>query len=238
MEFHVMQKRLLRLAPALALSLPLMVALAPAPAHAQAMPGIGGRGPNDDLTTLDQPAPEGGWDALARLLDKGKPSTDTRLTPTPSQYTDRIELLLNQGKNQQALDLINKRLAQTDDRPAYMGTDVQLEFQHARALAALGQIDQAQGIYSEMTVRYPELPEPWNNLGVLYVKRGDIDQAQTMFQNAVRADPNYATAKANLADVQLMIAKRSYSEAAKAGDSGSQSKARALDNVLKTKPTE
>ncbi|OZI32398.1 hypothetical protein CAL29_21380 [Bordetella genomosp. 10] len=204
--------------------------------HAQTMPGGSlQQSQNATMTTLDKPPPEGGWQALANLLDKAKPSTDTRLTPTPSQITDRIERLLNQGKNDEALKMIEDRIAATRSRGPNDGTDVQLEFQHARALAALGRIDEAMDVYTQMTQQYPELPEPWNNMAVLYVGRGDIDRAQEALRNALLAWPDYPAAKANMADVQLMLARRSYSEASKLGVTGTQNKARAVDNLLKEK---
>jgi tetratricopeptide (TPR) repeat protein len=203
--------------------------------HAQAMPGGSTQSINSNMTTLDTLPPEGGWQALANLLDKAKPSTDTRLTPTPSQITDRIELLLNQGKIEQALKMIDDRIAAVRNRGPNDGTDVQLEFQHARALAALGRIDEAMDVYTQMTQLYPELPEPWNNMAVLYVGRGDIDRAQDALKNALRAWSDYPAAKANMADVQLMLARRSYSEASKLGVTGTQNKARAVDNLLNEK---
>ncbi len=204
--------------------------------RAQAMPGGSlQQSQNANMTTLDQRPPEGGWQGLANLLDRLKPSTDTRLVPTPSQITDRIELLLNQGKNEEALKMVEDRIAATRARGPNDGTDVQLQFQHARALAALGRVDEAMDVYTEMTVLYPELPEPWNNMAVLYVARGDIDRAQDALRNALLAWPEYPAAKANMADVQLMLARRSYSEASKLGVTGTQNKARAVDNLLKQK---
>lgn len=64
------------------------------------------------------------------MLKAVQPGVDTRLTPTASQVTDHIERLLNRGDNATALDMIEKRLAETKGQ---RGTDVQLMFQHARA---------------------------------------------------------------------------------------------------------
>ncbi|ARP87455.1 tetratricopeptide repeat protein [Bordetella genomosp. 9] len=207
-------------------------------AHAQAMPGgAAGPGRNANATKLDEPPPEGGWDALARLLEAVKPGVDTRLDPTPAQISAHIERLISEGRNKEALEMIEKRLADTRNPPPPGGTDVQLEFQHARALAALGREQEALDIYQDMTTRFPELPEPWNNMAVIFASRGEIDRAETALRNALRADPNYAVARANLADVQLLQAKRSYGEAAKLGVTGSGTKARAVDNLLK-EPTQ
>ncbi|HYG44003.1 MAG TPA: hypothetical protein VEA17_13870, partial [Bordetella sp.] len=95
--------------------------------------GGGGNMPNSGNATrtkLDPLPPEGGWKALANLLEALKPGVDTRLDPTPSQITDHIERQLYQGQNQEALALIEQRLAEVQGQ---RGTDVQLMFQHARA---------------------------------------------------------------------------------------------------------
>ncbi|MDM9560677.1 tetratricopeptide repeat protein [Bordetella petrii] len=213
----------------------LMLALAALPAGgamAQAMGG-GGTLPDtgiDTRTKLDPPPPEGGWKALANLLEALKPGVDTRLDPTPSQITDHIERLLNSGRNQEALELIEKRIAETQGQ---RGTDVQLMFQHARALAALGRTAEAIDLYTEMTVRFPELPEPWNNLAALHAQQGDLDRAHDALQMALRANPDYPAARANMADIQLMMALRTYRKAANEGVPGMDAKAREIEKLLK-----
>lgn len=64
-----------------------------------------------------------------------------------------------------------------------------------------------------MTTLFPELPEPWNNLAVEYVKQGKLDMAQDALEMALTANPQYATARANLGWVQLMQAKKSFDDA-------------------------
>src|SRR3546814_1761413 len=95
---------------------------------------------------------------------------------TASQITDRISELLNQGQNQEALEVIQKRTAQLEQQNS-LGTYVQLMFLHGRALAALGHHDQAIDLYRKMTTLYPELHEPWNNLAADYIKQGKIGRA-------------------------------------------------------------
>ncbi|ASC66590.1 hypothetical protein EUC41_28620 [Achromobacter denitrificans] len=213
----------------------LALALASAPvgaSFAQSMAGGGGENPNASRTTLDPIPPEGGWDSLAKLLEAAKPGVDTRLTPSASQITTHIERLLNRGDDEEALALIEKRLAETKDQ---RGTDVQLMFQHARALAALHRTNEAIDVYNEMTTRFPELPEPWNNLAALYAGRGELERAQDALQMALRADPNYAAARANLGDLQLLQALRTYKKAASDGVPGMQDKAREVETMLKDK---
>ena len=170
-------------------------ALAPQCASAQSMGGGSSLTSYSNLTTLDPYPPEQGWKGLSRALDHLKPGIDTRLKPTPSQITDHIETRINSGDYTGALDLIEQREAQLQGKP---GTDVQLMFQHARVLAALGRTPEAIDVYNRMTARFPELPEPWNNLAALYARQGKLDQAREALRMALKADPDYGDAQANL----------------------------------------
>src|SRR3546814_12206119 len=98
-------------------------------------------------------------------------------------------------------------------------------FLHGRALAALGRDAQAIDLYQNMTTLYPELPEPWNNLAAEYVKQGKLDMAYDALQMSLSANPNYATAKENLGEVQLMLAQRSFQEASRLGAGQAQAQA-------------
>ena len=180
---------------ALALPLAATLAICPHIARAQSMGGGGTLVDNSHLTTLDPYPPDQGWQWLAKEMDELRPGVDTRLQPTPTQITDHIEARIDKGDYAGALKLIEWRQAQLQGKP---GTDVQLMFQHARVLAALGHIDQAAAIYQDMTRRFPELPEPWNNLATLYVRQGKLDQAGAALRTALQVDPDYADAQANL----------------------------------------
>src|SRR5690606_1172513 len=70
------------------------------------------------------PAPERGSKGPARLRDAVTARVDTSLPRTPPQITQRIEALINQGRPAEALEAINKRLAQREAR-AEIGVDVQ-----------------------------------------------------------------------------------------------------------------
>ncbi len=180
---------------ALALPLAATLAICPHIARAQSMGGGGTLVDNSHLTTLDPYPPDQGWQWLAKEMDELRPGVDTRLQPMPTQITDHIEARIDKGDYAGALKLIEWRQAQLQGKP---GTDVQLMFQHARVLAALGHIDQAAAIYQDMTRRFPELPEPWNNLATLYVRQGKLNQAGAALRTALQVDPDYADAQANL----------------------------------------
>lgn len=162
---------------------------------------------------FNDPVPEdGGWKGLARLLEALAPSADTSLPLTASQITDRIASMLDANQNEQALEIIQKRLLQVQD-DHMPGTDVQLLFLHGRALAALERHQDAITVYRDMTVLYPELPEPWNNLAAEYVKQGKLAMAHDALTMALTADPHYSTARANLGEVLMLQAQQSFQKA-------------------------
>lgn len=179
----------------------------------------------------DPPPKDGGWQGLANLLEALAPGADTTEPLTPSQITDRIASMLDQGKSQEALDIIEKRMAQRQTEGA-IGTDVQLLFLKARALAALDRRNDAIAVYRNMTTLYPELPEPWNNLASEYIKQGKLEMARDALTMALTADPNYATAKANMGRVQLMLAEQSFNGAAAQGIGSARASAEKTKAIL------
>ena len=217
--FHFLRR--LRLS-ALTLSL-LAPALAPVVGHAQTT--------TEETLFKDSQPPEKGWKGLAKLLDAITPGADTSLPLTPSQITDRISALIDQKQYQQALEVIEKRKAQRLAANA-LGHDVQLMFLEGRAQAGLGKNEEAIKVFKSMTVSYPELPEPWNNLASIYIKQGRLGMAQDALHMALQANPEYALAKYNLGQVQLMQAYQSFTEAAKAGTCGAANRAQQIESVL------
>jgi len=156
-------------------------------------------------TASTKPAPNRGWEALALLLDKITPDVDTDVPLSGEQIDLQIEALITAGDIKEALDKIQARQAVLA-RSTSPGTDVQLMFQHARALALNGQIQEAKGIYIDLTERFPELIQPWNNLAVLYAKEGDVVKAEQALETALLGNPNNANAKYNLAKLQKAFA--------------------------------
>lgn len=187
---------------------------------------------SDNKLFNDPPPAEGGWKGLANLLEALTPSVDTEIPLTASEITSRISAMLDNGEYQEALNVIEKRTQQYESTNN-LGTDVQLMFLRGRALAALNRQDEAIALYSSMTTKYPELPEPWNNLAAEYVKQGRLEMAQDALTMALAANPNYGVARANMGEVQLMLAQASFQDAARMGVGSSQSRAAATADVLK-----
>jgi len=121
---------------------------------------------------------------------------------------EEVRKLLRQAQYTGALVWINKALT-THPR------DPQMLFWRAFIFERQGQADAALPIYLALTQDYPELPEPFNNLGVLYAARGDYERAKQAFDLALRSNPSYAVAHENLGDVLLHMAQQSYERAMK-----------------------
>lgn len=153
-----------------------------------------------------------GWQPLVRALDALTPDVDTSLALTPKDVTDRIAALLDQGQNEAALEAINKRLQQRENN-AEIGVDVQLLFLQGRAYSQLGQHPKAIESYKQLTIFYPELPEPWNNLAAEHMRLHQLDLAKEALDMALLANPNYRLALENQGELQLMLAHRSFEKA-------------------------
>ena len=182
-------------------------------------------------TTNGQTEPDRGWNALANVLDALTPSANTTEPPSGEEVNRGIQAQLDRQQAEAALKAIEAREAELA-RIGGPGRDVQLMFQKARALAQLGRSAQAEAVYRDMTVRYPELAEPWNNLAILYIGRNDLDQARMALETAIMNNPRYTAARSNLADLQLLLSLREYESAAALGDRGAKSKAQALRQFI------
>ena len=191
---------------------------------------VPGSGP--ELIIGDKP-PEGGWDGLAKILDAIAPGIDTRIPLNPAEISQRIEGLIRTGRLKEALDAIEKRQAVEANRHT-PGTDVQLMFLHARLLTELKRLPEAETIYQRMTMRFPELPEPWNNLADLYVKRDELEQARRALEMSIMINPNSARTQANLGDVQLVLALRAYERAVKAGATDLRPRIRSVTELIES----
>lgn len=161
-----------------------------------------------------QTAPTRGWQPLINVLDALTPKIDTSLALTPKDITDRITQMLNNGQNQEALEAIQKRLKEREDN-AEINVDVQLLFLQGRAQSQLGLSNEAIESYRQLTIFYPELPEPWNNLAAEYMRQNKLGLAREALDMALLTNPNYKLALKNQGELQLMLAHESFR---KAGD--------------------
>lgn len=177
---------------------------------------IGGLDFDTQTGAFSDPEPaEGGWQAFADILKKAEPSVNTAIPLTPSELAQRVAKLIDDGQANDALAIIEKQ-QEIRDRIDNIGLDVQLQYQKARAYAALGDHDTAMGIWQTMTQDYPELPEPWNALAIEYARNGQLDLAQLALENALATDPDFKPALENLGHIQMKSAEQYFKKAKQA----------------------
>ena len=114
--------------------------------------------------------------------------------------------LLDQHRAAEALGRVNAALAADGRNP-------RLRFLRGLILTELGRPDEAISVFQQLTVDYPELAEPYNNLAVLQARAGRLDEARAALEMAVRMQPKNAMAFENLGDVYLRLAGQAYDQA-------------------------
>ena len=143
------------------------------------------------------------------------------LTP-PAALADDIQdatKLLKSGQHQQALEKVNKLLAA---KPR----DAQARFLKGLILTEQGNTKESIAIFQKLTEDYPDLPEPYNNLAVIYASQGQYDKARSALEQSIRTHPSYATAYENLGDVYAKLASQAYDKALQidSSNTGAQNK--------------
>ncbi|HEY1058962.1 MAG TPA: tetratricopeptide repeat protein [Limnobacter sp.] len=126
--------------------------------------------------------------------------------PSRADEADEVSKLIQQNQYDRALARADAYLA---NRP----NDAQMRFLKGLILTERGKTNEAITIFTKLTEDYPELPEPYNNLAVLYAGRGDYEKAREALEMAIRTHPSYATAHENLGDVYAKLASQSYDKA-------------------------
>lgn len=117
-----------------------------------------------------------------------------------------INQLLRKGDLNNALSRANQSLAKNPK-------DAQVRFLKGLVLADLNKTSEAIQVFTSITDDYPELPEPYNNLAVLYASQGKYDAAKNALEMAIRTHPSYATAHENLGDLYAKMASQAYDKA-------------------------
>jgi hypothetical protein len=117
-----------------------------------------------------------------------------------------LQLLIDQKFYDQAA-LSGEQLLKNHSR------DPEIEFLTAYAFQMNGQQGKASRHYQNIIRWHPELPEPRNNLAMIYLSRGDYDKASELLVNAINTHRSYATAYANLSSIYTGIASEAYRRA-------------------------
>ncbi len=91
--------------------------------------------------------------------------------------------------------------------------DAQMRFLKGLILSEQNKTVEAIAVFTKLTEDFPDLPEPYNNLAVLYASTGQYDRARTALESAIRTNPTYATAHENLGDIYAKLASQAYDKA-------------------------
>jgi tetratricopeptide (TPR) repeat protein len=150
------------------------------------------------------------WLALAAALSVSVAHAD--------DYTD-VNDLVRSGK-------LTEAMAKADQYLAGKPRDPQMRFIKGVIQTEAGKPADAISTFTKITQDYPELPEPYNNLAVLYAGQNQFDKARAALEMAIRTNPSYATAHENLGDVYAKLASQAYSKALQldGGNAGVQPK--------------
>lgn len=137
-------------------------------------------------------------------------------------YADEIAdvgKLAKAGKVVEALSKANEYLAK---HPA----DPQMRFMKGVLLTEQNKAEEAIAVFTKLTEDYKDLPEPYNNLAVLYAASGQYDKARIALEKAIRTNPSYMTAYENLGDVYGKMASQAYDKALALGANNTPAKSR------------
>lgn len=152
-------------------------------------------------------------------------------SPLAAQSLKDISQLIRQGQNAQALEQLN---AYVSANPK----DAQGRFLKGVVLTELKRTGEALAVFAKMTEDYPELPEPYNNMAVIYAQQNQYDKARQALEMAIRTHPSYATAHENLGDIYARLASQAYDKALQLDSSNASAKNKLalIHNLVATVP--
>ncbi len=119
---------------------------------------------------------------------------------------EEVRKLIAAGRSKQALKFAEEQLVKNP-------RNAQMRFVRGVILSDMNDNDGARAAFQQLTEDFPELPEPYNNLAVLYAADGQLDRARAALELALIARPDYATAHENMGDVYLQMAADAYQRA-------------------------
>lgn len=156
--------------------------------------------------------------ALIVALALGCGSVSAQPVPPQATTAPAVETV-TETPLQQVQKLIAAReyaraLSRADAHIAENPRDAQMRFVRGVILTEMKETGAARAVFAGLAEDFPELPEPHNNLAVLYAAEGQLELARGALEMALVARPDYATARENLGDVYLQMAVDAYARAA------------------------
>lgn len=129
-----------------------------------------------------------------------------------------VQDLLASGQAQLALQRLEARDSQAaPTEGAAAAVAAELRFLRGVALMDLRRDAEALAWFERMSQDHPELADPYNNIALLHVRAGRLEPARQALEAALRSDPSYRVARANLGLVHLMLAVQAWDQLAASG---------------------
>ena len=126
--------------------------------------------------------------------------------PQSDSHLAEAQSLFKAGEYPQALIRADAHIARKPKDP-------QGRFMKGLILAEMKKTADAIAVFKKLTEDYPELPEPYNNLAVLYAQEKQFEGARRALEAAIKTHPSYAVAHENLGDVYSKLASQAYGKA-------------------------
>ncbi len=120
--------------------------------------------------------------------------------------TQQLQLLVEQEKYAEAVLEGDKILQQNSP-------DARARFLTAYAYQMTARDEEAISLYRDLIRDSPDLPEPRNNLAMIYLAQGNYDLAADLLVEAINTHSSYSTAYANLSLIYKGIASEAYRRA-------------------------
>ena len=100
-------------------------------------------------------------------------------------------------QEQKAVEVLKQLRLQEPENPHVLGA---LGYQ----LTSIGELDEAASVLEEYRNLYPEVPNAWELVGSLKLRKGEIVEAQADFSKALELDPAFTAAKIGLANARAV----------------------------------
>src|SRR2546421_208834 len=152
-------------------------------------------------------------------------------SPLRADELQDIDALVKRGQHAKALERVNQYLAQKPRDPKG-------RFIKGLILAEQNKGAEAIEVFAALSRDYPELPEPYNNLAVLYAAQGQYEKARQQLERSIRTHPSYATAYENLGDVYTKLASQAYDKALQfdSSNSAAKNKLSLIHDLISSRP--
>ena len=118
----------------------------------------------------------------------------------------QIQGMITEGKLEQAMIETRAILAKDPE-------NIQALFMKGLIHTRANQLKEAEATFLLLSKNNPDLPEPYNNLAVIYASQGEFEKAREVLQKAINTHPSYATAHENIGDIYAKMASHAYNQA-------------------------